>query len=127
MHQRTSLSSGKYCFVYFLCKFLLTQNHPASWTSQGFMSGRGYEIRIVHGIRVKTCCNNSCYMRHINHKISAYIISNFSECFKINNSGIGACPCNYHFWLFFFCDFSYLIIINCFSFLIYSIEYNIKV
>ena len=72
------------------------------------------------------CSNKSCDMCHVNHKICAYFISNFSKSLKINFSCICTCTCNNKFRFAFFCNTLNFIIIYI-SVAVYSVWDTIKV
>ena len=103
MHQGTTLNTRKNCFVNGFCIFFFTKNQSASGAAQCFVGCCCYNVRPLHRIWMNACCNQTCNMRHIYHKHSAYFICNFTQTFKINDSCICTCTCNNHFWFYFFC------------------------
>ena len=72
---------------------------------------RGH-MRIGDGARMKTCCHQTCDVRHIHHQHCTDLIGNLSEFLEINRSGICGGSCNNHLRLCFQCDLTKLIIID---------------
>ena len=112
--QWSSLDSREYSFikVEFICCFLITEDQTASWSAQCLMCRRCCDICVRDRAWMKSCCNKSCDMGHINHQVCSYFIRDLTEFFEINDSCISTCSRNDHLWFFFYCDLTYLIIID---------------
>ena len=61
---------------------------------------------------MKSCCHQSCDMRHIYHKHSANLVAHLPETLKINRSGIGTRTCDNHLGLTLQCQPAHVVVIK---------------
>ena len=73
MHQRPTLSSGKYRTINFLCKFRFAENQSASRPTQSLMCGSGNNVCNSKRRRMNASSNQTSNMGHINHEIGLII------------------------------------------------------
>ena len=81
------------------------------------MGGGGDDIRNRDRRGVQSCGHKTCNVGHVNHESGVRCMGNFGKAIKIDDSRIGTCASNDHFWTVLFCKCCYLIIINGSGFL----------
>ena len=69
-------------------------------------------------------CYETCNVSHINHKVSANFLGNFSESREIDDSGICRCTGHYKFWSACQSFLSYISHVNIALF-VYIIKYHV--
>ena len=128
MHKRSSLNTRENCLVKveFISSFLIAENHSASRSPECLMGCRCNNISIRNRTHVKSCCDKSCDMCHINHENCTDLIRYLTEPLEIYCSGISARTCDDKLRAALLCYCKYIIIVYV-SVLINSVRNNVKV
>ena len=73
VHKRSALCTWEDSGIDLLCKILvICKDKTASGASEGLVSSCCNDIGIRNGRLMLTCCNKTCDVSHIYHKICAY-------------------------------------------------------
>ena len=90
VHQRAALNSGEYLGVQGFCKFLSTEDHAATRSTQGLVGGGGDEFGIGNRTGVHSGSHQTGEMRHIHHNHRTDLVGDSTKCREIDDTRIGA-------------------------------------
>ena len=128
MHKRSALCAGEYSGVYLLCKSLvICEDKTASGASQGLVSGGCNDVGIGNGRLVHTCCNKSCDVGHIHHKICADGLCDLRKSLKVDSSGICGSTCNDKLGLMLLCKLLNSVIVDSLGLVIKTVGNEVEV
>ena len=95
--------------------------------AEGLVCGSGNYIRILAGIGMESCRNESRDVRHIYHQICAYLIGDLSEACEIYYSRIRACSCEDKLRLALERKLAYLVVVDGLCVVRYTVGNDIEV
>ena len=112
-------------FIQKFCVLSFTEHHTASCATESLCGGRSHKLRMGNRAWDHFSGNQACHVSHVHHKVCAYLFRNFCDALIVDQSGIGAGPCDNQFRLIFFCFFFQCIVINQLRLRIHRIELKV--
>ncbi len=127
MHQRTTLDAREDRRVYFFRDgFVVGDDHAAAWATQGFMGGGGGNMGVREGGGVFARRNQTRDMGHINHKVCANRIRDFTEFREVDLTWDRGTTGDDQGWLVLFCQGFDLIIVDQVVFLAHAVMHSVE-
>ena len=79
MLERTALDGGEDGLVDRLGQVRDAEDHAASGTAQGLVSGGRHHLRMRDGTRVDACRDEACEVGHVRHQDGSHLVGDLAE------------------------------------------------
>src|SRR5690554_5849481 len=117
VHVRSALKCWEDSGVDGFCVFAFAHNHAATWSTQGFVRGRGYDVSDRERADVLAANNKAGDVCDVSDEFGATFFGDFGEFLEIDFTWISGSAAKQKLWFHIECDFADLSKINqlCFG------------
>ena len=92
---------GKVTLSMAACEFLSRKDHARARAAQGFVRGRGNDVRVRHWRRMRAAGDQSGEVRHVDHEQRARLVGDLAHAGEIDDPRIGAATADDHLGMMF--------------------------